>query len=29
MAIFLEKLSGGIDQVVTVVTKDGILRHED
>jgi RES domain-containing protein len=29
MAIFLEKLPGGIDQVVTVVTKDGILWHED
>jgi RES domain len=29
MALFLEKLPVGIDQVVTAVTKDGILRHED
>jgi RES domain-containing protein len=29
MAIFLEKLAEGIDQVVTSVAKDGILRHED
>jgi RES domain-containing protein len=29
MTLFLEKLSSGIDQVVTAVTKDGILRHED
>jgi hypothetical protein len=29
MAIFLDKLPGGIEQVVTAVTQDGILRHED
>ncbi len=29
MAIFLEKLPDGVERLVTAVTKDGILRHED
>jgi RES domain-containing protein len=29
MAIFLDKLPGGIEQAVSAVAKDGILRHEN